>query len=402
MNSKNLFKNGVSLLLSSLFFVGGGQLVAASLTYNSLGYNYTYGVSLNDTGVSNFCKQSHNKKLCSYHKQYASQKKNAWERYDAANWNPERVEYWQLSPAELFDKYENVTQDIGYLWNKNPEYVDGKIKSFIRKWAISVNVTAAALIGGYVVGGVLAGAGFRVAGNMASIVPVGSAVVHNGVRMSVQSALHALATNILRGKFWAETGLTMLVLVGDGLMVEGAFYTFYTLDTELSEPLAENNTMKSAIKARELIHEITNPPLSGGQKADLAKSEDKGKQNKELFKQLRQAVEKQFEQGGWGSDEDTAFMAHREAVVMLYALEYLRAEMSDLRDGLRFRRAAVDLAQIYFGSDITELYDRAELNDMLKQAMDAQKEKERAKTEQALKNKDWTQSQYWNRFGAHK
>lgn len=375
------FKKFLGILLSLLFISGGDISLLAKPVIG-----YRYGVSRNEEAVAEYCSFSNNNKECSFYRKYAGLKTKQWQLYEQAFWSVEDTPYWKLSPTELFDIYQKVSSDIAYLWSTDPEYEGAKTRATLRKVAIAENVLAMALMGGYAAGSVLIKAGFTMSGNMASLVPIGSSVVRNGVRFSLQSALRYITSNIVSGKFWADIGLTMLVMVGDALMAEGAFYTFYTLDEELTGALSANQTIDGALKVRNLVHEIVNPNLSAQTQKALATSQQAAEPNKQLIKELRQAVENQFQNNKWGSDEDIAFMTHYESVVTLYALEYLRAELSDLKDGLRYRKAAIDLAGIYFSDNLTQLMERQELTAMLKQAIDIQKEEERKKTKEAMQS----------------
>lgn len=391
------FQKCLAILISSLLVSGGNVSLSAKSNIDR-----TYGISFNEKAIEGYCKYSHNSKQCNFHQKYSDQKHTTWDLYKQAYWSVEYTPYWKLESQELFMKYQEVSDDIAYLWSLDPEYEDAKIKASLKKTAISVNVLLVALIGGYAVGGVLHSAGFVVSGNTASLLPIGTSVVQNGVQFSLQSALQYITSHIASGKFWADIGLTMLVLVGDALMVEGAFYTLYTLDEELTGVLRKSKSIEGAVKVRNLIHEIVNPPLSEKVQKSLEKSHQELKQNKKLINDLRQAVQKQFEENKWGIDENTAFLTHYESVVTLYALEHIRAELSDLKDGLRFRKAAVDLAGIYFSDSLTELMDRQELTNLLKLAIDTKREQERLELERNLQNKLlWSQEIYFSRFGAH-
>ena len=92
-----------------------------------------------------------------------------------------------------------------------------------------------------------------------------------------------------------------------------------------------------------------------------------------------------MEEEGWGSDK----LVHRDAVVTLYALEYIRSEMADMSDFLRYREAAIDLAQIYFSGDLTNLYeDRLELFNMLDEARETALEETAKRAEKVQEQLD--------------
>jgi len=252
------------------------------------------------------------------------------------------------------------------------------------------------IIIGAAVGPILTNAGFKISGAIIEVVPAGVAqeIITTGV--SIRAILQTLKTAVGTVRFWADLGLTFVLMTGDALVAEGAFYTFGQLDNELQDILLDHEVGSNAVKTRDLLKEILD---SSSSSSDPALEAD----IKDLKNRTEQELQLYFNMG-WQNDTLEHRVLHREAVVTLYALEYIRAEMANLKDYLRFRKAAVDIGQVYLSGNLTNLIDREELHEMIKAAVIQREIKERAQMridEQKARNNPWGESLYWTRFGIH-
>ena len=306
--------------------------------------------------VNKECSFRFNQSICDSYYKWGTKKQAKWKVYDSAYWNPEGSAYWKYSASELYSRYEQVSKDIGYLWSINPEYKDMKLSNVIAKIIIAWDITVIALLAGSIIGPALTARGFTMAGRTASLLPTGSAQV--AARVGIRQGLKNLIVRMQGGKFWADLGITFGLMVADGMFVEGAFYMFDKTSTELGLALQEKETLKLAVKSRNLLYEIMNPKLTKEQRAEFENNKkDIYNLKSDLKKTLKTALDKQ----GWKDSTDVGYLTHREAVVTLYALELIRAEMADMTDKLRYRKAAIDLAQVYLSEDLVNLPDRQEL-----------------------------------------
>ena len=70
-----------------------------------------------------------------------------------------------------------------------------------------------------------------------------------------------------------------------------------------------------------------------------------------LKEELEQALKTALDKQGWQDDTEEGYLKHIEAVVTLHALQFIRAEMADLTDPLRYKVAANDFAQVFYSED---------------------------------------------------
>jgi len=322
--------------------------------------------------------------ICLQYYKYGVDRAQAWKAYDRAFWS-EIGDYWELSPTELYEKYEEVSKDIALLWEINPEYKDMKRGERIVKFIIAWDITVIAWLVGTVVGPLLYNAGFKMAGNVASLLPIeaanGAAAASTGWSWSIRAIFKKVIAALAKGHFWADLGISIAYMAIDGLFVEGAFYMYRQLNSEL-ETLQNHVDTEYAIVNRNLIEEILDPQLSEEQKKELEQYQD---EIKTLNQQLKVAMREAMERDGWGDDP----MVKREAVVTLYALEYIRAEMADISDYFRYREAAIDLLQMYFSGDLTRLPDeRKELYKEIAEAHESKMLEQRKKLAELQKKLD--------------
>ena len=356
--------------------------------------------------IVDFCKYSHNKDICDLHYKYGVKKAEAWDNYYYAYVTPDLTDYWSETPMDLYKKYGAVADEIGFLWNKNPEYINARVVSILRKLLITMASVWTAVIIGAAVGPVLTQAGFPIAGSFAQIIPTGTGasagVASKAVGFSIKGILNSLITKVTTARFWGDIGLTLVVMAADAALVEGTIWTFYTLDAELQLIQSETATGKKVIKTRHLLQEMMGYNLTQEQKDEVNNEE---KEIEKLSADLKSKFEEAIrEDNTWGDMTNTqAYLLHREAVVTLYALEYLRAELSDLSDKMRYRSGAVDLAAIYLSEDLLKLSDPRETHEMVKEAYNTSEQKKW--DEQAAITKDgiirWENTNYWNGFHKH-
>ena len=318
--------------------------------------------------IKHYCSFGFTQDICSGYKKWGKNVQAAWEDYDYAYVTPDLTDYWKETPSDLFKKYESVSKDISDLWEINPEYEDMQLGLTIGKVLFVWDVTFIAVLAGAIIGPALAKAGFPMAGNMANFLPnavgsVGRVATAAGIKGFFRGLLAKMAT----GRFWADLGITFGVIVADALYTEGAIYVFGQATQEANAYLAEHKTHKAAIKQRDLLQEIMGYNLTAKQKEEF---QDNAKEIQKLQDQVREKFKKSLnEQNTWGDMTDTqAYLLHREAVVSLYALEYIRAEMADVSNGFRYREAAYDLINLYFSEDLTNLPDREELYSFVEDA----------------------------------
>ena len=335
----------------------------------------------NSVDVNKECSYSFNKNICDSYYKWGTKQQAKWKAYDSAYWNPEGSTYWKLSASELYARYEQVSKDIGYLWSINPEYKDMKLGNAISKIILAWDITVVAVLAGTVIGPALTARGFTMAGRTASLLPTGSAQV--ATRVGIRQGLKNLILRMQGGKFWADLGITFGLMVADGMFVEGAFSMFDKTSKELGLALQEKETLKLAVKSRNLLYEIMNPKLTKEQRSEF---ENNKKDIYKLKSELKTALKAALDKQGWKDSTDVGYLTHREAVVTLHALELIRAEMADMTDKLRYRKAAIDLAQVYLSEDLVNLPDRQELSETLNFAF-AKSEATRKKHQQELLRK---------------
>ena len=332
--------------------------------------------------VNRQCQFRFMRDVCAEYRKFGVKRSEAWEAYDTAYWSQQGA-YWKLSPSQLYDKYEAVSKDIAHLWEINPEYIDMKRGERITKIIIAWDITVIAVLAGTVIAPILEGAGLHMAAQVSSLLPntagVGGAIAGKSIRMILRGILQKMATGI----FWADVGVSLAYMVVDTLFVEGAFYLFRQTATEL-EALQGDINIEYAMKSRGLLQEIIGANLSEADQKELEKNKD---EIYNLNQELKRSVKKALEEQGWGENK----LVQREAVVTLYALEYIRAEMADMSDSLRYREAAIDISQVYFSGDLTNLYeDRLELFNMLSDAYWKKIEDQKARAEKILDMYDGT------------
>lgn len=335
---------------------------------------------LSEVEIAKQCQFKFNRKICEQYYKYGIDRQKAWNVYDRAFWN-NQGEYWQLSPSELYDKYEQVAEGIGLLWTINPEYIDMKRGERISKIIIAWDITVIALLAGTVVAPILEAHGFHMAAQIAALVPNTSAVGGAIGERSIRAILKTLLEKLTTGHFWADLGLSFAYMIVDGLFVEGAFYMFRQTAKEL-DSLQETVNSQYAVKHRNLLNEIINPDLTKEEKEEL---ENNQKEIYNLKTEVKEALKQALEKGGWGDDP----YIHREAVITLYALEYIRAEMADVSDSHRYREASVDIAQVYFSGELTQLIeDRYELWKEINDAYNAKLEEDRERAKKIAERLD--------------
>ncbi len=265
--------------------------------------------------------------MCDMYEKHGVNRASAWDAYIKAKNSNETVSgYWKLSPAELYDKYEKVAKDIAILWDINPEYKANKREDISNKILVALIVTLIAYQAGIIAAPVLEGAGFPMSAQIASLLPFERGFIQ-----------------VARTHFWADLGITMAYMAMDGIFLESTFNVLNGLTEELQTSIQNHVDTGYAVKTRDLLAEIATP-IQESQNAE---------ETYRLNQKLKEELKKSLKTSDWGSDP----MIKREAIVTLYALEYIRAEMADMSDSFRYRQAAIDIAQIYFSDELTNLHE---------------------------------------------
>ena len=362
---KRLISIFISLLLVNQSVMVYAQ-VGSSRTDNKPDISFFGIPRLPKSEVQRQCKPKFMREVCSQHYKYGVNRLEAWNAYYEAS-NAHVGEYWKLSPSKLYDKYDEVAKDIAYLWDINPEYIDMKRGEKITNFIVTWDIMVIALLAGTVIAPVLDGAGFKTAAQFSSLLPYKTEGFVSPLSYMIKSA---------RTRFWADLGISMAYMAAETILIESAF-TFVNQTAKELETLQEGVNSDHAVKSLNLLQGIINPNLTEEEQKELINNKDEiYNLKKELKETLKQAMEKQ----GWGDDT----MVHTDAVVTLYALEYIRTEMADISDALRYREAVVDIAQIYSSGEVTDLdEDRFGLFNMLDEARQAALE-EAAKRREAV------------------
>ena len=303
--------------------------------------------------------------ICHMYKKHGVNRGAAWDAYEKASdpWEREG-EYWQLSPSEIYDKYEQVSKDIAVLWDINPEYVQLKKQDRLNKVAMGIVVAIIAYEAGIILAPVLEGMGFPMSAQIASIVPFEARGIVSPLKFAIQAA---------RTRFWVDLGITLSYMAMDTVFVESAFHVLSKLTEELQSEIQYNLDTGYTVETRNLLVEIVNNA------SQTAANQQEQEEIYRLNQELKEEVKKSIKTSDWSS---CSTGKKREAIVTLYALEYIRSEMADISDAFRYREAAIDLAQVYFSGDLTDLHtDRLEVYNIAKKAYDARKEIERKKIE---------------------
>lgn len=297
--------------------------------------------------IERLCKFRFERHICEQYYKYGIEREMAWAAYKNA-FDNEKGGYWSLSPSELYDKYKEVAKDIQYLWNINPEY-----KDYVRGWSIAIGII---IFDGFVLSMLEA---YAVA---PLFTKVGSRIVLRNV--SLKQIFSQLISKLSLGSFWRNLGITLGLAVADTIFIGSAFHALQQTSAELDSleeyrvtpeyaktkgTFQDSVTVEYAIKSHDLLREIIGIELTEEEQKELEKNKNEIYNSKREFEQ---ALKKALEEQGWGDS-----LTKRDSVITLYALEYIRAEMADMSDPLRYREASIDIAQIYFSGNVTDLHD---------------------------------------------
>ncbi len=296
--------------------------------------------------------------ICLQYYKYGVDRAKAWDAYRLSIKN-EEGEYYNLSPSEIYDKYEQVAKDIAHLWNINPEYVEEKRDEKIIAIVTGIGILSVAVYAGLVVSPILQKAGLGMSAQIASVLPLKAAESGGGILGFLRSLVGAFRT----GKFlaWADLGLSVGWIITDTVFVGSTYEVVFDLYEGLYS-MQDHVDTDLAVRSRNLLAEIIKT-VSKVEEEYREIQELKQEKNAEeiaaLKLELREEIEKALQERDWGNHS----WAQTEAVVTLYALEYIRAEMADMSDPERYREAAIDLVQLYFSpGEMTDLErNRAEL-----------------------------------------
>lgn len=322
------------------------------------------------------------KNVCLQHKEYGVKRASAWEAYYNAFWN-ETGEYWEMPPEQIYDKYEAVAKDIDLLWNINPDYQDLLKAEVVEILATAAGITLCAYWLGAVAAPFLEAHGFHIAAQIASLVPfiTTGRGIGSLAGKDILSALRLIKQALSSGFFWGDLGISMAYVTLDIALVDAGFYVMKET-SESFKLIQQHVNIGYSMQNRNFLVELVDA-ISGEGKAITKKSEDELKQDKEILEakqEVKEELEKVLKQQGWGGNT----LKHREAVVTLYALEYIRAEMADMSDYHRYREAAMDIAQIYLSEELSNLPDRKELFLMVEAAHNAKLKKREEMLNEAI------------------
>ena len=329
-------------------------------------------------------KGDHPMDKCVLYERYGTKREQAWQAYlDAKQL---RGEYWKLSPAELYKKYDDVAQDIKHLWNENPDYKAHKASNFMDNMIVTAIIIVILVNTGDILGPKLAEKGLNISAGFSSFKPLetvkrATKVLSTADKGLVLNALGAVKGAVTSGIFWADIGVTVAYLFTDIVFTLGAFYAMQSLSDDFKS-LREDVTYLDNVKRRNLLVETVDFIKAEQEKA-IQNSDDK-KTDEDIVaenKALKEEVIKSLEGADWGQTRQQVI---DNAVFDLYALEYLRAEMADLSDYHRYREAVIDFMSIYFPDKMENIEklkkrhliirleeDRKSLYDDVKKAHDA-------------------------------
>lgn len=298
------------------------------------------------------CLLMHTKYACDAHKRWGKTSAQAWKAYNNAIYSTETSPYWKESPSRLYARYKSIAEDIKNLWDANPRYIDAKLgRAFGIVLVIELLVTTA-FIGGELIAPALESGGYtmaagtaRAVSNTPKIIRTTGETARTLSAASIKQGVRTLIARMKTGKFWGDLGITFGIMVADGLLTESAFFVFENLEADETAYISEVKTDIQAVKTRDLLSEAINPSLTEQQKKDLEENKDDiYALKKELENSFKAALDKQ----GWRDDDPNKRFQHKEAVVTLHALEFIRAEMSNIDDPWRYEMAAVDFGQIFY------------------------------------------------------
>ena len=283
------------------------------------------------------------KNACVQNHKYGVNRASAWDAYVQAKnpWKREG-EYWQLTPAELYYKYEQVAKDMAVLWDINPEYKEARRQDKFRRWTTGIIVGIIAFKIGTIVAPILAAEGFPMGAKMISLTAFRAEELISPLKFLISDA---------NKRFLVDLGLLFSFINMDRILVDSAFFVMFKLTEELQVELQNNLDTGYTIEVRNLLLEIIDPlskvgdtPVSAAQEQGILTF------NQEFTDEIKEALQEQT----WTEDTSKGRKKHREAVATLYALEYIRAEMADLTEPYmyRYREAAIDIAQVYFGKEL--------------------------------------------------
>ena len=403
MNSERIIKNGVSLLLSLVLLVqGGGYSWAASGPANGL----------SEEQAEQYCSCENNRyyehsfanrqRKCQLYCDYAQEKETLWQYYEAADSAQiENTPYYSLTPIELFDKDEEAAQDIAFLWGQDPEYKRARGNETAQLIAIAAATFVVAEVAATFLASAALSTGSLGVLHTANAMRFSSALIPVGSELQI-----ALLTAAKGGAtFTALEGISgfmaMSALVATDMTIfESARQSLVLTDSSVQEPLLTATTgratMQSADSARQKMRvrkesmqrimarlreesknlkleqdlivptqrETTSIMVStpdGKRQSNSSAFANLGVDTRRTMEILRRDIRRQFEEEGWGNDGN-ARRRQEEVIATVYALEYVRAEMADLTDGFRYRKAAQDLGLMYETNDLTYLPDRDELD----------------------------------------
>lgn len=352
-------KKIIAILLSVLFFVPSPVFAK----------KYHWDQTTQE--IADYCDSSRYRinELCRLYMAYGIDKDLAWEDYQQSLRDPQFTEDWDKTPAQLIKEYDAVTKDITFLWDNNEEIkwtrIDRKLRDFI---TLGLTMSILVPVGGYV-GSALVAADMPLAGSIAEIIPNASA------RISFRSMLRNVIPRLGKGVFYADIGMTMLVVEAYGLITTKAFYFVHQSEAELEQLLSLNKTYSKALKKKENIEILMGTHLTDVQKNEITEGADE-------LDQVRSITRHIMNQTNEWEDSYKMRLYHENEIKTLYALKYLRAEMADLSYGLRFRTAVYDLASIFAKYP---LEDRNEVRQIVEQAYD---EYQRVKREETIKESE--------------
>lgn len=367
--------------------------------------------------IARYCQSDKHQTQCDLYREYAPQKDAFWRYYHSPiRYTP----YFNYTPEQLFDLYEQTAQHIAFLWKQDPEYKQAKAA----EWGTRLAIVAGTLLVSEVLAGVLAsealGAGmlstFQVSNGLrfsSVFIPIGSAVQQGLLYTAYASGLGAAKTAVdLVSSFMAMSALvatdfTIFSAAREALLRTGETYQNALDDIEtmnslpaaqlkmqaqprpetLQQLMAQANTHLQRLAQEEAAvrpqRESTATMISWPDGRRMINSQGWAAlqhDTQQTMAALRQEIRRQYAREGWGTDPDEAFKKKENVLHAVYALEYVLAEMADLSDGFRYRKAAKDLYEMY-STDVTRLRNRTTVEEEVRQAYQSQQARVQATRE---------------------
>ncbi len=340
---------------------------------------FTYLPPLYAGGQSYYGKKS--ARLEQLQKDYGTLDLNElYDTYTQVQISPEESQYYQKSYQELITIYDQLNDDISFLWRQNPAYLRARIEKTVKDSIIATAVIGVAVVATYYIGTYLAVSGFPIAGELVSYVPLNSASTATTLK-SVEIGADIIRLNKLfrKGKRVKDivklsktvartthTAKEMLLYTSlfiiDGIFCQEAFFALNDLSETVRKiqedkykgylPANFSVSMRRFFKTAKYL----NPLFEG----DVQTAQEN--REKYLGKFLNTFDD---------MDDETRIPSMAEylrigkVITTIHVLELIRAELSNTNNPLRYDMASFDTFNYFYDSESQWLYSREELIDFL-------------------------------------